>query len=133
LARDLLGRVGDFETNGLRLVRISVVVIGLASLGMAYLGESAYSLLESGYELGMVSLMAPLTFAIYSKRGGRAAVLASMLSGTMVWLAHAAMGWEDFLAIEGFWVPMGLVCTAMSFAAFPLTVWIEQRRGPSAE
>jgi hypothetical protein len=45
-----------------------------------------------------------------------------MLVGTVVWLAHAAFGWEDFLAIEGFWFPVGLVCTALSFAAYPVTV-----------
>ena len=49
-------------------VRWSVLGVGIISPGLAYLGESAFALLESGYELGMVSLLAPLVFALFSRR-----------------------------------------------------------------
>ncbi len=132
LARDLLARTKRFkpqnaDSGGLGLVRLSVTLVAAVSLGLAYAGESAYSLLESGYELGMVSLMAPLTYAVYSKVTARTPALASMLSGTALWLIHAALGWEDFLNIEGFWVPMALVCTLVSYAAFPLAAKVSQR------
>ncbi|MEZ4466974.1 MAG: sodium:solute symporter family protein [bacterium] len=118
LARDLLARIPRFRGKELSLVRYSVVIIGLISLGLTWAGESAYNLLASGYELGMVSLMAPLTFAVYGKRGGTAAVWASMLVGTIAWGVHMAFGAETFLGIEGFWLPMGLGCTALSYLAF---------------
>lgn len=127
LARDLLGRTARTKRGGLRLLRYSVVAIGVVSLGIAYMGENAYGLLESGYELGMVSLIAPLCFAVYSKQGGRTAVLASMLSGTALWFVHMAAGWETFLAVEVLPVPMGLGCTAVSAVAFPLAVRWERR------
>lgn len=120
LARDLINPQGRFQEHELTLVRASVVLIGLLSLALAYMGEGAYELLESGYELGMVSLMAPLTFAIYRPSSGQRAVLASMLTGTLVWFLHMTLGWEDFLNIADFWIPMGLVCTLLSFLTFPI-------------
>ena len=125
LARDLLARIPRFRGKELGLVRFSVVAIGLVSLALTWAGESAYNLLASGYELGMVSLMAPLTFAVYGKRGGTKAVWASMLIGTIGWGLHMAFGAETFLGIEGFWLPMGLGCTALSFIAFPVVARFE--------
>lgn len=128
LARDLLARVPGTAARPLLMMRLSVAAIGVLSLAMVYAGESAYSLLESGYELGMVSLMAPLALGVWARRHSKAGAIAAMLAGTVVWTAHAALGLEDFMGIEGFPMPTGLVCMALSFLAYPVVVALEPRR-----
>lgn len=79
--------------------RAGVVATALVSLGLAFAGESAYSLLEDAYSLGLVCLFAPLAFGVSSsdrERRDEPAALASMLVGTVSWLVHYAGGWEAF-------------------------------------
>jgi len=73
-------------------------MVTAASLGVAFLGESAYSLLEDAYELPLVSLLVPLTLGLFRRRGRERAALASMIAGAALWLVHYALGWEAFLA-----------------------------------
>lgn len=42
---------------------------------------------------------------------------ASMLSGTLVWLLHAILGWESFFNLSEL-LPVGLNCIALSFVAY---------------
>lgn len=107
----------------LLLNRWAVVGVTIASIITAYVGESAYSLLESAYALGLVSLLVPLLMGLRTKLGGEKAALASMITGTLLWCLHFALGWESFLSplID----PLGLpLPVAMTSAAAGLVAYL---------
>ena len=115
--------------DALRLNRAAVAVIGLVSLALAWAGQSAYSLLESGYELGMVSLMAPLVFAVYGRRAWAWGAWGSMGAGTAAWALHKALGVEVFLGWQGLALGPGLGCAALSLLGYPVGAALERRLG----
>ena len=121
LAQNLL-RHSLPRTGLLRLSRLSVLIIGAASLFYAFRGFSAYSLLEDAYELTLVGLFVPLTAGLFWKRGGSVAALAAMGSGVFLWVAHLAFGWDWFLEpalfAAGLPVPNAIGLTAASAAGY---------------
>ena len=135
LLRHPLPRVGL-----LRLSRLSVLMVGAASLFYAFRGLSAYSLLEDAYELTLVGLFVPLTAGLFSKRGGRFAALTSMAGGTVLWILHLAFGWEWFFepALYSACVPIpkAIGLTAASGAGYLLGAAFDtasRRRPPRPE
>jgi Na+/proline symporter len=86
------------DVDKLALNRGAVVAVTAVSIVTAYLGASAYELLESAYELGLVSLLVPLVMGIRTTIGGERAALSSMIVGTASWTLHFAIGWETFLS-----------------------------------
>ena len=110
-----LGRDGH---PGLGLHRAAVVAVALASLVLAYLGESAYSLLEASYELTLVGLFVPLALGLWRPPHREAPALAAMAAGVGVWLLHFVLGWDSFLqpwlAPAGRTLPVSLAATAAS-------------------
>lgn len=124
LSRNVLAHIPRFsQIDPLRLTRISLAIVAACATGLAYWGESAYAMLEAGYELGMVSLLAPLVYGVYLKSPCARGAIASMLSGTLVWLLHAIMGWKSFFNLSEL-LPVGLNCTALSFVAY----WVFRHR-----
>ncbi|MFZ9885923.1 MAG: sodium:solute symporter family protein [Myxococcota bacterium] len=120
LSENLWARVSRENVDPLRRMRTSVLFVAGASVVVAFLGESAYSLLESAYELGLVSLFVPLTVGLVSSRGDERAALWCMASGTALWVVHLVMGWESFFAP---WLP-DVFPTALSSAACGLIVYL---------
>lgn len=121
LVHDLApARFAEDPKRALPAYRWATALVGLVSLGLAMGGESAYALLESSYELGMVSLMAPLTYAVYAKSASARAALATMAVGTALWAGHYAFGVEDFFGLAG--VPLGLTAMALSYLAWPVVL-----------
>ncbi|MBK6922988.1 MAG: sodium:solute symporter family protein [Deltaproteobacteria bacterium] len=116
----------------LRLNRWSVIAVTLVSIATAYLGESAYSLLESAYELGLVSLLVPLLMGIRTMVGAERAALASMIAGTVLWALHFALGWESFLSpwIDplGLPLPMAASCALCAWAVYLVVARGENER-----
>ncbi len=111
------------KVDPLVLNRWSVVSVTIASVITAFIGESAYSLLESAYELGLVSLLVPLLMGIRTVLGGPRAALASMISGTLLWSVHLALGWTSFLS--PFVDPLGLrLPVALTSALVGLVVYL---------
>jgi Na+/proline symporter len=102
------------------LNRWSVVAITAVSIATAYLGKSAYELLESAYELGLVSLLVPLLMGIRTQLGGERAALTSMIVGTGLWVLHFALGWETFASP---WLDRTGVPLPMAFTS-ALVAWI---------
>lgn len=124
LAQNLLKRTRWLQhADELQLNRISVLIIGLASVGVALAGENAYSLLESGYELGMVSLMTPLALGLWLKRRSNLGILAAMLGSTSIWLVHKIYSVGSFFNITAFPAPVGLMCMASSFVIYFLVAF----------
>jgi Na+/pantothenate symporter len=94
----------------------------VVSIATADLGESAYSLLESAYELGLVSLLVPLVMGLRTGIGGERAALSSMIVGTACWVVHFAIGWETFLSPVvdplGLPLPMALSCAMVGWIVY---------------
>ncbi len=130
LGQNILGRLPHHRTDSLRLQEISVVLVTLASLTMAYLGEDAYGLLETAYEIGLVGLFVPLTFGLFTERGGEKAALVSMAVGVAVWLPHVILGFETFFQLG---TPVGLTAAAMSAVAYLIVSVFESRAEGVAE
>ena len=118
LSENVVARAGYMTDRPLLRNRLLVLVVAAVSLVLAFAGETAYSLLESAYELGLVSLLAPMTIAVYARRPHARAAMASMLSGTLVWFAHLGFGADGFFGTS---VPIGLACFALSCAAYATT------------
>jgi SSS family solute:Na+ symporter len=126
IAENLLARVrGGWIARLPRIAldRLAVIAVALASVMLAWSGEDAWSLLESAYEVGLVSLLVPLSAGLASRRGGAPSALAAMGIGTALWLAHGALGFEWFAEPwlrDGFGLllPVGLSSAACGLAAY---------------
>lgn len=76
------------KEGGLSLVaacRICIVFVGVCSLLLALIGESAYALLEQSYAVSLAGLFAPFALGLYLKNGHEGPAIASMLIGMMMW------------------------------------------------
>jgi len=126
LANNLFRRLWP-ETSALTLSRAGVLVVAAASLGFAYLGESAYSLLETAYAMSLVGLFVPLTLGLMSRRGHASAAFASMITGTSVWALHLALGWESFGGnlFGEVYLPQELVATLLAWIAYEVAARTE--------
>ena len=120
LAQNVFPRFGRADT--LRSNRIAVLLVAVCSLALAFVGESAYELLEEAYLLTMVGLFVPLMLGLYTLPTNRLAGAFSMLAGTSVWAVHLIFGWEDFLqpAQTLGWIPFPLslgatVCSLLGY------------------
>lgn len=117
LSENVVEPAGVLRSRPLLRNRLMVLLVAAISLAVAFAGESAYSLLESAYELGLVSLLVPMTMAIYARQPHPGAAMASMLSGTVLWTLHFLAGATGFLGTS---VPVGLACFAVSAGAYAL-------------
>jgi Na+/proline symporter len=124
LAQNVLPRLPLGRIESLRLNQLCVIGVAAISLAIAQVGESAYGLLESAYEIGLVSLLVPLALGLYEQRRGERAALVSMVTGTSLWTLHRVLGWEWFagplLEPLGLTLPMGLSCAALALGAYLL-------------
>ncbi|MEE8586723.1 MAG: sodium:solute symporter family protein [Acidobacteriota bacterium] len=124
LSRNLLERFNRGRISSNQLTRLSILLVASASLGVAYLGEDAYALLEDAYTLPLVGLLVPLTMGLYGKPCGQRPAVWSMATGFGVWSIHCAAGWEGFLEpltrLWGMTLPVPLAAVGCSWAAYVL-------------
>jgi Na+/proline symporter len=124
LSQNILSRWS--RTPLLKLNRLSVLLVAACSLGMAYAGEDAYTLLEGAYAVGLVGLFVPMMFGLFTRPRGSLPALASMAVGMGTWLLHYVMGyvadWEYFLqpieAVGRWQLPPSLVATALAAVTY---------------
>jgi SSS family solute:Na+ symporter len=133
LAQNVFPRFGHRDL--LRGNRQAVLGVATCSLALAYAGESAYTLLESAYELTMVGLVVPLFFALYTEPRSAWPARTSMLVGTGIWGCHELFDWPHFLAPTplGLWeLPISLTATGAGLLAYLLCEppWVMQRARP---
>ena len=112
LARNLLRGVVPERVPTLLLLHFSVFLITLSSTVLAYLGEDAYSLLESSYAMSLVGLFVPLVASLYIKSPDAKSVIASMITGIGIW-AVGTFGFDGD-------APISLIAVLAAFAAFCL-------------
>jgi SSS family solute:Na+ symporter len=123
IAENLLRRLPQRRISRLGLDRLCVLGVSLASLVVAYLGEDAWTMLETAYEIGLVSLLVPLAMGLASPRGREPAALAAMTVGTLAWLGHMVVGWEWFAEPWlrdglGLVLPVGLSSAGCALGAY---------------
>ena len=112
--------------------RMAVLFVAGASLVLAYLGESAFALLEQAYVLPMVTLLVPLVTALRSSQPQPRQARAAMLVGLVVWLSHAVLGWPYLLGPLATKLPLAapisVAATLLSALAYRLA-----RGAPAAQ
>ncbi|MCA9038742.1 MAG: sodium:solute symporter family protein [Planctomycetaceae bacterium] len=120
LAQNVFPFLGSTDT--LRSNRFAVLGVAVCSLGLAYYGKNAYELLEEAYLLPLVGMFVPFMIGIYSKPTTGSAALASMLTGTALWLIHFVADWEFFLepveSLAALELPLSLCVTACALVAY---------------
>ena len=134
LAQNVFPRIVGDGVHGLTLNRIALLLTGGASLVFAYLGESAYSLLEESYSMGLVGLLVPLSMGLYRRPRSEMSAIACTVAGSGIWLVHLALGWESFggprltAALGGQGLPV-----ALTSALVGLIVYLAVDRGGAPE
>ncbi len=130
ISHNLLRRTSARRFDALSLNRWAVVMVAIASLIFAYLGESAYSLLEDAYAMPLVGLLVPLTVAIYRPAASEAPALVAMAVGTSVWLLHYLLGWETFGGMSALHLPVALTSATLSLIAYFMAEPLGKKRAP---
>ncbi len=69
-----------------QLLRVSVVLISIVSIGMSVIKYNIYDLVSESAILGMVSLLVPVTAALYSKNATTAGAMLSMFAGITIYI-----------------------------------------------
>lgn len=109
------------QPDGFRAYQVSVVLVAVCALGLAFTGESAYSMLETAYELGMVGLLVPLLGGIWFTGGGERTALSAMGVGGGAWFAHILVGAEGLF---GTVLPIGLGATMIAIVVFGIGLYL---------
>lgn len=84
LLRPFYPRLSDRQL--LRLSRVSVLLVALASLGFALQRSNIYELVSESSALSLVSLFVPLVAGLYWPRANSRAAILSMTAGMLAWL-----------------------------------------------
>lgn len=102
--------------------RWAVLLVAVCSTVLAYLGDSAYELLEEAYLMTLVGLFIPLMLGLYTSPHSGKPALASMLTGTTFWAVHFANGWGLFLqpiaVFESAAIPLSIGATLSALLAY---------------
>ena len=122
LAQNVFGRGKGRKVSLLTLNRLSVVLVTAASVIVAFVGDSAYGLLEDAYELPFVALFVPLSMGLFVKLRGERRAVFSMAVGVTLWLIHYVAAWDTFLPFwlepHGVSLPVSLSVTTCSLLAY---------------
>ena len=100
LVRHLYPKLTDKQL--LRIIRFSVLGVGLASIGLALQGGKIYDLVGYAATFSLVSLFVPLTAGLFWKRANTLGALVSAVLGMAVWLVAEILGTETPSIVWGF-------------------------------
>jgi len=99
----------------LNITRLSVFLVALISLLIAYSGETIYNLVGLSSVLTLVSLFAPFIFGLYWKKANSKGALASMVLGFLVWFIF-----YFFLKEEELGIFFGFILNILAMVVFSL-------------
>jgi Na+/proline symporter len=80
------------ERTKVRVARIGVLVFGLLAWALALRAEGVYALVEQASAFGSAGMLVAVSFGLFTRFGGAPTALATILSGTVVYLAATAAG-----------------------------------------
>lgn len=113
LIRPTFGHLTD--TQLLKIMRLSVIVVATISAGLACLSSNIYELVGLSSSFTLVSLFAPLAAGIYWKKTSRFGAILSMLVGMTVWIFCEILQTET---------PAGLIGLAASIISLIAGVYL---------
>lgn len=119
LSENLFEKIPQTKISPLTQNRIAVVLVTVASVITAFVGESAYDMLESAYTMPLVGLFVPLTLGLYMTPRGEIPAILAMVTGLAIWLPDFVGGvWglsgESYLG----WFPVPIAAVFGSLAAY---------------
>jgi Na+/proline symporter len=82
------------EAWKVRSARIGVAVFGVVAYGMALYAEGVYALVEQASAFGSAGIVVIVTFGLFTRFGGPASALASLLAGVGVWVVGSSTCWR---------------------------------------
>jgi SSS family solute:Na+ symporter len=89
-------RPGMSDAAKVRAARVGVIVGGVIAYGLALSAETVYELVETASAFGSAGIFVVMVFALFSGYGGPRAALASLVTGTGVWLYGTFVGEWDY-------------------------------------
>lgn len=95
-------RPGLSEAWKVRSARIGVAGFGLLAYGMALYAEGVYALVEQASAFGSAGIVVVVTFGLFTRLGGPASALASLLAGVVVWVVGSyvlGLSWAYLAAL----------------------------------
>lgn len=115
-------RPGMTEAQKVRVARWGVALFGVLAYGMALYAEGVYALVEEASSFGSAGIFVALVIGLFSRWGGAASAMASLLAGVIAWILGAY--------VLHFAYPY-LVSLAAALAGYALAAGLE--RGPARE
>ncbi len=110
LAHNLLAKTRPFRGRELFTDRLSVLLVALASVVVAFSGRTILELLELSLSSVLVALFIPLVAGLFLRARSERAALFAMAAGIVVWLARELM--------QGVMLPMPETHQAATYAAY---------------
>jgi Na+/proline symporter len=141
LGHNLFGRLSFLKNRKLLVDRLSVLLVSLGGLSLAFWGEKIMGLLDVSLSIALVGLFVPLLFGLYGKPRGELPGVLSIVSGTVLWLVRFLMeevfvpitaaaedAGQSYAAYVGDLYPAARVGTAAhaalyAFALVPADLW----------
>lgn len=99
------------------LARVSVLIISAIATGMAMMENDIYELVSQSSVLGIVSLLVPMVWALYSKRATATGAMLSMSIGMASWLVFVNTFSEETADIA-FIPALGISILSMIFGNY---------------
>ncbi len=118
-ARNFIEPMWRGAPDELTLTRWTCVGFAAAALALAFVGESAYSLLEGSYALTLAGPFVPLVFGLFWRRGGQRSAVASLVLGYGI--TALEMVWPDLDPP----VPMPLLALGISAVTYVALALLE--------
>ncbi len=122
------------EKTILRVCRISVPVLGLCSLYLAFAANTIYSLMVDSWSVLLATLFVPLTAGIWWRRANATGCLGSMLAGFASWMLFLQIYPDlpaDLMAVPV--AAIALVIGSLAHPSAPLSLTDESGRPISLE
>lgn len=113
LSANLIPYVSPDASEGARVrwARLSIPVIGLASVAVALWADNIYDLMLSSFEMPLVCLFAPFTAGIWWPRTNSTGAVSAMLAGGAAWLGCWAFAPEWAAELVGLGVSVATLTT----------------------
>ena len=114
-------RPGMTEAQKVRLARWGVALLGALAYGMALYAEGVYALVEEASSFGSAGIFVTLAIGLFSRWGGPASAVASLLAGVGSWVLGAY--------VLGLAYPylVSLACALAAYAAAALVEGVRAR------
>jgi len=110
-----------------KVVRYCVVIVGVLSVGFAFIGESAYELLEGSYAMTMAGPLVPLLCGVYFRFGGEWAAVSSLGLGYLTICIEIIADKIHPGYFDAWIIPLPFLALVVSLVAYLVVAFLEPR------